>query len=160
MQCPAFRGISFRDGMGRDLSKSRDPGIFGTGLAQYFHPGFFLEIFRNFSGLTFLMEFVISFHKQLKILSESESIFGDELSKSGMTNKTIIMVFMLYKNPWLVNGKICRTIRVEPPLYDQLEGLHLTSDYDCIWPKINFGTKISLIQQNVSIDVCSITRYM
>ena len=92
MQCPAFRGISFRDGMGRDLSKSRDPGIFGTGLAQYFHPGFFLEIFRNFSGLTFLMEFVISFHKQtrvlleqLKILSESESIFGDELSKSGMT---------------------------------------------------------------------------
>ena len=30
------------------------------------------------------------------------------------------------------------------PLYDQLEkieGLHLTSDYDCIWPETNFGTK-------------------
>ena len=48
-QCPAFRGISFRDGTG---FKS-NPGIFRDGISLTFSSRDFLEIVRDFSGLTF-----------------------------------------------------------------------------------------------------------
>ena len=49
-QCPAFRGISFRDGI---EVQSRDPGIFRDGISLIFQSRDCLEIVRDFSGLTF-----------------------------------------------------------------------------------------------------------
>ena len=43
--------------------QSRDPGIFRDGISLIFSSRDFLEIVRDFSGLTFLMELVISFHR-------------------------------------------------------------------------------------------------
>ena len=64
-QCQAFRGISFRDGRGRNLSKSRDPGIFGDGISLIFSSHDFLEIVWDFSGLTFFIQLVFTSKQQV-----------------------------------------------------------------------------------------------
>ena len=65
-QCPAFQGISFRDGI---FLKSRDPGIFRDGICVIFLSRDFLEIVRDFSGYFCLIRLVIN----LNIFYEQES---------------------------------------------------------------------------------------
>ena len=49
-QCPAFQGISFRDGTGF-LQNPGIPGFSGTGFASYFYPGIFWKLFGIFRDI-------------------------------------------------------------------------------------------------------------
>ena len=100
-QCPAFQGISFRDGTGRDFCKipgSRD--FPGRDLPHIFIPGF-LEIVWDFSGYFCLMRLVINlniFHEQESptnifsirkthtqtVFKESETVLGEELGQCSL----------------------------------------------------------------------------
>ena len=55
------RSEEFHSGTGRDgiEVQSRDPGIFRDGISLIFQSRDCLEIVRDFSGLTFLMQLVI-----------------------------------------------------------------------------------------------------